>query len=157
LVEGCPIVRAGTAAIPRRALLACEPFGPRLDAASVAEAIAAGLTAAGQLEPDRLLLPAGVGDHGTAELLEREDFHARMRAARAVVLAVPGLSERTLAGSSAFEIATLARQSGVPCYAIAADAELNAFDLRILDLQIVLPARGRAGLRRAGGRLAELI
>jgi glycerate kinase len=157
LVEGCPIVRAGTAAIPRRALLACEPFGPRLDAASVAEAIAAGLTAAGQLEPDRLLLPAGVGDHGTAELLEREDFHARMRAARAVVLAVPGLSERTLAGSPAFEIATLARQSGVPCYAIAADAELNAFDLRILDLQIVLPARGRAGLRRAGGRLAELI
>jgi glycerate kinase len=157
LVEGCPIVRAGTAAIPRRALLACEPFGPRLDAASVAEAIAAGLKAAGQLEPDRLLLPAGVGDHGTAELLEREDFHARMRAARAVVLAVPALSERTLAGSSAFEIATLARQSGVPCYAIAADAELNAFDLRILDLQIVLPARGRAGLRRAGGRLAELI
>jgi glycerate kinase len=157
LVEGCPIVRAGTAAIPRRALLACEPFGARLDAASVAEAIATGLTAAGQLEPDRLLLPAGVGDHGTAELLEREGFHARMRAARAVVLAVPGLSERTLAGSSAFEIATLARQSGVPCYAIAADAELNAFDLRILDLQIVLPARGRAGLRRAGGRLAELI
>jgi glycerate kinase len=157
LVEGCPIVRAGTAAIPRRALLACEPFGARLDAASVAEAIAAGLKAAGQLEPDRLLLPAGVGDHGTAQLLERDDFHERMRAARAVVLAVPALSERTLAGSSAFEIATLARQSGVPCYAIAADAELNAFDLRILDLQIVLSARGRAGLRRAGGRLAELI
>ncbi len=45
----------------------------------------------------------------------------------------------------------------MPCYAIAADAELNAFDLRLLDVQIVLPARGRAGLLRAGGRLAELI
>jgi glycerate 2-kinase len=157
LVEGCPIVRAGTAAIPRHALLACEPFGARLDAASVAESIASGLRAAGQPEPDRLSLPARVDDHRTAELLEREGFHARMRAARAVVLAVPALSEGTLAGSSAFEIATLARQSGVPCYAIAAEAELNAFDLRILDLQIVLPARGRAGLRRAGGRLAELI
>ena len=150
-------MRAGTAAIPRRALLACEPFGARLDAASVAQAIASGLTAAGQPEPDRLSLPAGVDDHGTAELLDREGFHARMRAARAVVLAVRALSERTLGGSSAFEIATLARQSGVPCYAIAADAELNAFDLRMLDLQIVLSARGEAGLRRAGARLAELI
>ncbi|HEX9480802.1 MAG TPA: hypothetical protein VF927_01745 [Solirubrobacteraceae bacterium] len=150
-------MKAGTAAIPRHALLACEPFGARLDAASVAEAIASGLSAAGQPAPDRLPLPAGVDDHGTAELLEREGFHARMRAARAVVLAVPALSERTLAGSTAFEIATLARQSGVPCYAIAADAELNAFGLRMLDLQIVLPARGRAGLLRAGGRLAELI
>jgi glycerate kinase len=150
-------MRVGTAAIPRRALLACEPFGARLDAASVAQAISSGLTAAGQPEPDRLALPAGFDDHGTAELLDREGFHARMRAARAVVLAVPALSERTLAGSSAFEIATLARQSGVPCYAIAGDAALNAFDLRMLDLQIVLEASGRAGLRRAGVRLAELI
>ena len=146
-----------TALIPRHVLLACEPFGASLDAASVAEAIASGLTGAGQPDPDPVSLPPGADDRRTAELLEREGFHARMRAARAVVLAVPALREETLAGSSAFEIATLARQSGVPCYGIAATVELNAFDLRVLDLQTVLRARGRAGLREAGARLAELI
>jgi len=156
-VEGCPIVSTGTAAIPRHALLACEPFGPRLGAAAVAVAVAAGLSAGDQPAPDVLELPPGWDDHRTAELLQREGFHARMRAARAVVLAVPALREQTLAGSAGFEVATLARQSGVPCYAIAATVELDAFDLRILDLQIALPARGRAGLRRAGERLALLI
>ena len=80
-----------------------------------------------------------------------------MLASRAVVVAVPALAERTLAGSAAFEVATLARQSGVPCYAVAAAVELNAFDLRILDLQVVLRARGASALRKAGERLAELI
>jgi glycerate kinase len=156
-VEGCPIVSAGTAAIPRHALLACEPFGPRLGAARVAGAIAAGLTGAGQPQPDSLELPAGGDDRDTHTALGHADFHARMRAARAVVLAVPALREQTLAGSAAFEVATLARQSGVPCYAVAAVVELNAFDLRLLDLQTVLRARGAAGLKRAGERLAGIV
>jgi hypothetical protein len=80
-----------------------------------------------------------------------------MLASRAVVIAVPALAESTLAGSAAFEVATVARQSGVPCYAVAASAELNTFDLRILDLQLVLRARGAVTLRRAGELLAELI
>jgi hypothetical protein len=158
LLEGCPIVTPGTAAvIPRRALLVCEPFGPRLGAQRVAEAIAAGLTGAGAPEPDAILLAADADARATAALLAGEDFHARMRASRAVVLAVPALHEQTLAGSAAFEVATLARQSGVPCYALAARNELDAFDLRILDLQVVIEARSSARLRAAGAELATLL
>jgi hypothetical protein len=80
-----------------------------------------------------------------------------MLASRAVVVAVPALAERTLAGSSTFEIATIARQSGVPCCAVARRVELNGFDLRVLDLQIVLRARGAATLRKAGERLAGIL
>ena len=80
-----------------------------------------------------------------------------MHAARAVVIAVPALAEQTLAGSAAFEIATLARQCGVPCYAVAAKDELNEFDLRMLDLQLILKARGAGTLRTAGERLAGVI
>jgi glycerate kinase len=156
-VEGCPIVTAGNAAIPRHALLACEPFSPRLGAGGVAAALSAGLAAGGAPEPESLELPADADDRATAAVLEREDFHRRMHAARAVVIAVPSLAERTLDGSAAFEIATLARQSGVPCYAVAATVELNEFDLRILDLQLVLKARGAGTLRAAGERLAEVI
>jgi hypothetical protein len=157
LVEGCPIVAAGTATIPHHALLVCEPFGVRLQAARVAAAIAAGLVARGQPDPDVIELPPDVDDRRTSELLERARFHPRMRPARAVVLAVPALHERTLQGSSTFEVATLARQSGVPCYAVAARNELDSFDLRILDLQVVLKGRGSAGLRGAGERLAALL
>jgi hypothetical protein len=168
LLEGCPIVPARTAAIRHHTLLACEPFSPRLDAAGVAAAIAAGLTGAGAPEPDAVELPGEAGRHGAparsriydreaATVLEHAGFHARMLASRAVVVAVPALAESTLAGSAAFEVATLARQSGVPCYAVAATVELNEFDLRVLDLQIVLRARGAAALRRAGERLAEIV
>ena len=103
---------AGNAAIPRHALLACEPFSPRLGAGGVAAALSAGLTAAGAPEPDSLELPGDADYRATAALLERGHFHRRMHAARAVVIAVPSLAEQTLAGSAAFEIATLARQSG---------------------------------------------
>lgn len=147
----------GIAAIPRHALLACEPFGARLGASRVAAAIAQGLIAASSPDPDVVELPPDGGDRRAAEVLERQRFHHRMRTSRAVVLAVAQLREETLAGSSAFEVATVARQSGVPCYAVAARLDLNEFDLRILDLQLVLQARGAAGLRRAGERLAEII
>jgi hypothetical protein len=157
LLEGCPIVSTGNAAIPRHALLACEPFSARRGADAVAAALAAGLATAGAPPPDVLELPPGAGAREVAELLEREDFHRRMRASRAVVIAVPALAERTLAGTAAFEIATLARQNGVPCYAVAANVALNAFDLRILDLQTVLRARGPGTLREAGRRLAEIL
>jgi hypothetical protein len=143
--------------IPRRALLVCEPFGARLGAARVAALLAGGLLAGGWPEPDVIELALDADEENTAALLEREGFRPRMRAARAVVLAVPALRERTLQGSAAFEVATLARQSGVPCYAIAASVELNAFDLRLLDLQTVLEAAGAAALRRAGRQLAALL
>jgi glycerate kinase len=157
LLEGCRIVAARNPPIRRHALIACEPFSARVGAERAAGAIAAGLTGAGAPQPDAVELPPAAGVRDTAALLERAGFHARMLASRAVVVAVPALSERTLSGSAAFEVATLARQSGVPCYAVAATVELNDFDLRILDLQIVIRARGEAGLRRAGERLAGII
>ncbi|HEV3046157.1 MAG TPA: glycerate kinase [Solirubrobacteraceae bacterium] len=143
--------------IRRHALLACEPFSPRLSAARVAGALAAGLLAAGAPEPDAVELPGDIDDRGAAALLERAGFRARMLASRAVIVAVSALSERTLPGSAAFEVATLARQNGVPCYAVAAHLELNEFDLRILDLQLVLHARGVGTLRTAGERLAGIV
>jgi glycerate kinase len=56
-----------------------------------------------------------------------------------------------------FEIATRARQGGVPCYAIAAHNALDPFEARILDLQVVLEAGGERGLSAAGRKLAGLV
>ena len=147
----------GIPAIPRHALLACAPFSARVGAGEVAGALAAGLTAAGASEPDVIELPGAAEQRELAALLDREGFRHRMLASRAVLLAVPVLAERTLAGSAAFELATLARQNGVPCYAVAATVGLDAFDLRLLDLQVVLRARGPRTLRKAGERLAEIV
>ena len=80
-----------------------------------------------------------------------------MRRARAVVIATERLRETTLAGSVTFEIATRARQGGVPAYAVTGANALDAFDARILDLQLILPARSRAALMTAGRKLAELV
>jgi glycerate kinase len=80
-----------------------------------------------------------------------------MRRARAVIVAAPRLDERTLEGSPAFEIATRARQAGVPCYAVTAESELDAFDARMLDLQAIQIARSTRALAAAGKRLAQLI
>ena len=85
----------------------------------------------------------------------RCDFDARMRRARAVVLAEWRLEERTLAGSPAFEIATRARQAGVPAYALTATNGLSPFDARILDLQAILEASTPRALQAAARRLAR--
>ena len=87
----------------------------------------------------------------------QRDFDARMRAARAVVVGTERLDERTLLGSAVFEIATRARQAGVPAYAVTAENALSLFDARILDLQVILQARDTRALRRAGEKLAEVV
>ena len=53
-----------------------------------------------------------------------------------------------------FEIATRARQAGVPAYAVTGENELDAFDARMLDLQVILEARTVRGLAAAGTKLA---
>jgi hypothetical protein len=151
-MEGCPIVSAGTQ-IPRRALLACEDLSPKLSGEAAAAALARGMTAAGAPDPDVFALPGE--DARTRAILDERGFDARMRASRAVVLLVARLQESTLAGSAAFEVATRARQSGVPCYAVTAANELDAFDLRILDLQVVLEAATTRALSAAGRHLAK--
>jgi glycerate 2-kinase len=67
------------------------------------------------------------------------------------------LDTQSLAGKLVSEIATRARQSGVPCYAVVGTNELDAFGTRVLDLQVVIEAGTKAKLRGAGRRLAKLV
>jgi len=143
--------------IARHALVACGPFGATA-ATKVAAALARGMLAAGAPEPDVVELPAdGAAPAALAALLAEVDFDARMRAARALVVASARLDEATLAPSPAFEVATRARQSGVPAYAVTASDGLDSFDARILDLQMVIEADGALALAAAGRRLAALV
>lgn len=132
--------------IPDTLLLAVCALGIEMPAERAAEAIARGVRAGGMPPPDLCPIEDGppVG------------FDARMRRARAVVLGAERLSRETLAGSVVFEIATRARQAGVPAYAVTGANELDAFDARMLDLQVILEARTPRGLAAAGKRLARL-
>jgi glycerate kinase len=94
---------------------------------------------------------------GAAFVLELLDFDRRMRASRAVVTGEGRLDQQSLAGKAVSEVATRARQAGVPCHAIVGERELDAFGARILDLQAVLEAGTPRQLTAAGRRLAELI
>ena len=59
---------------------------------------------------------------GAAFVLDLLDFDLRMHAARAVVTGEGRLDEQSLAGKAVSEVATRARQSGVPCHAIVGSA-----------------------------------
>jgi glycerate kinase len=170
-------------AIPQTALIVAGPFGDALSAEAVARAIGRGLVAAGLPEPD--LCPIEVEgrapgsrtktttsvravterDRGTlkvvtpdvAALLAGLDFDTRMRRARAVVLAEWRLAESALRASATFEIATRARQGGVPAYAVTGANALTPFDARILDLQMIVEAPTERALVAAGGKLAQVL
>jgi len=149
--------------IPQAALIASGPFGNALSAERVALAIAQGMCAGGAPEPDLCPIPvdrglaSDVGALDVGALLEELDFDVRMRRARAVILGERQLEERALRGSVAFEIATRARQAGVPAYAVTASNALDRFDARILDLQVIIEAKDKRGLTSAGRKLARLL
>jgi glycerate kinase len=150
LLEGCPIV------ISRTVLIAAGTF-EGFSARRVGSAIARGL-AERQWQADVCPIVAANGPSGNArELVDALDLDARMRQARAVVIAAWRLRESALAGTPAFEIATRARQGGVPAYAVTGENALNAFDARMLDLQVILEARAAHGLTAAGRRLGQLV
>jgi hypothetical protein len=172
LLEGCPTVTI--AEIPQRVLIVSGPFDSSLDASRAVAAIGRGLQAGGRPEPDACPLDAldcqtaaGADGRWTAgtggrannvrQLLDALDFDARMRAARAVIVGAERLDERTLAGTVTFEIATRARQGGVPAYAVAGEDALSSFDARMLDLQLIVEASGTRALVAAGRRLARVI
>ena len=146
--------------LPRTLLVAARAFDERLSAQRVAAAVARGL-ADGGWQADRCPIDqqerfAG-SPNDVRQLLDALDFDARMRAARALIVCERVLREDTLAGSVAFEIATRARQAGVPAYAIAAENRLDCFDARILDLQAIVEAASARSLRSAARRLAGLV
>jgi glycerate kinase len=94
---------------------------------------------------------------GAAFVLDALDFDPRMRAARAVVTGEGRIDQQSLAGKLVSEIATRARQAGVPCYAVVGRRELDAFGARVLDLQAILEARTLPELEAAGRQLAEIV
>ena len=94
---------------------------------------------------------------GAPYVLDALGFDARLRRARAVVVGEGRLDRGTLEGKAAFEIATRARQIGVPCHAVVGQNALDRFDARIMDLQAILEAGDERALRRAGRELARLI
>jgi glycerate kinase len=149
---------------PRTLLVAAGAFDQPLTSRRVAAAVALGLQDGGwQTEICPLHPPAR--DAGAAapagaalrKLLDTLGFDARMRSARALVVCERELDERTLAGRPAFELATRARQAGVPAYAVTAKNHLDAFDARILDLQAILEGATARSLRTAGRELAALV
>lgn len=142
--------------ISHTVLVALETFGEDLDAARACAELGRGLRAAdAAIEAD--LCPIDDEPADVAAALAAADFDARMRAARAIVVGAGRLDESTLLGSATFEIATRARQAGVPAYAVTAANALSRFDARILDLQVVLRACDPRALRRAGKELAEMV
>jgi glycerate kinase len=148
------------AVISDTVLVLAESFGRDLDAGRVASALGRGLQAEGRLRCDLCPLedPLHAGrEAGAAALLDALDFDARMRAARAIMVAAARLDDRTLAGSVAFEAATRARQAGVPAYAVTARNRLDPFEARIVDLQMVLEADSSRALSAAGRKLAAVI
>jgi hypothetical protein len=147
--------------IPDTLLLAVCAFGPDLPAERVASALCKGIQAGGLPEPDLCPIEGGLRGAEMAASLSALDLDTRLRRARAVVVGEAHLSRETLLSprgstGAVFEIATRARQSGVPAYAVTAIDELDAFDARMLDLQAVLEAHGTRGLSAAGRKLATL-
>jgi hypothetical protein len=169
--------------ISKTVLVLAEAFDEGLDAEHVAAALARGLEACGRLDCDLCTLettpesqPAGPAGRASAAsaALDEHSFDARMRVARALVIVREHLDDRTLLadrrsrrvprmgyrssiGSVAFEAATRARQSGVPAYAVTAHDDLDPFEARIVDLQVVLEAGNARALRAAGRKLAALV
>jgi glycerate kinase len=94
---------------------------------------------------------------GAAFVLAAVDFDVRMRAARAVVTGEGRLDRQSLVGKLISEVATRARQAGVPCHAVVGSNALDLFDLRILDLQLVLEASTLGELEAAGAELGAAI
>jgi len=149
--------------LPRTLLIAACPFDARLSAAVVSAAIADGLGARGwqsELCPIEYEDAEASSERAVAQLREvlgALGFDARMRAARALIIAERRLHEDTLAASVTFELATRARQAGVPAYAVTGEDALDSFDARVLDLQAILQARSRRSLTAAGRKLAGLL
>src|SRR5947209_5548654 len=95
--------------LPDALLIAPTPFGGKLTAEAVAAAIGRGVSAAG--------MPFHLWPVSSPDDLDG-DFDRRTREAFAVVTGERRLDQSSLAGKLISEIATRARQAGVPCHAI---------------------------------------
>ncbi len=94
---------------------------------------------------------------GARFVIDALNARPRMKAARALVVGEGRLDATTLEGKIAGELATDARQSGVPCHAIVGEAALDLFGRRIIDLQTVQEAGTVRALEAAGEALAAYL
>ncbi len=94
---------------------------------------------------------------GAAFVLDAVGFDTRMRGAHAVVTGEGKLDRQSLVGKVVSEVATRARQAGVPCHAVVGTRELDAFGARMLDLQSVAVASTLKQIEAAGRHLAASI
>jgi glycerate 2-kinase len=97
---------------------------------------------------------------GAALVLDTIGFDAAMQASFAVVTGEGSLDRQTLRGKAVFEVATRCRQNGVPCYAVPGIDELDAFEHRLMNVEVEAAARNgqlatEADLERAARRLAR--
>ena len=92
---------------------------------------------------------------GAPFVLDAVDFADRMRAARAVITGEGRMDDTTLRGKIAAEVATQARQAGVPCYAVVGQNGMDPFGQRLLDIQEIVEATDVAELEAAGERLGR--
>ncbi len=94
---------------------------------------------------------------GAAFVLDALGFDRRLRNSRAVITGEGKLDQQSLAGKAISEVATRARQIGVPCHAVVGKRALDSFGARVLDLQAILEASTLEQLEAAGRRLAAVL
>ena len=94
---------------------------------------------------------------GATFVLEALDFDRRMLASRAVIVGEGRLDATSLEGKIVAEVATRARQHGVPAHAIVGVCEMDRFDARILDLQEIFEAGDELAIEQAAVALAAAI
>ena len=94
---------------------------------------------------------------GAGFVLDAIGFDERMRSSRAVITGEGRLDRQSLVGKLVSEVATRARQAGVPCHAVVGSNQLEPFDARILDLQLILEAGTVPEFEAAGVALADAI
>ena len=173
-MEGCTIVAAGStsggsravavgATAGARVLLETAPLlavtlpGASVDAERAAAALVRGLHAGGIARCDVLQLDHAAASPDLVATRAAARFQERLHRARALVILTERLEPQGLASSAAFELATRARQGGVPCSAVTRTTLLGPFERRILDLQEVLEAPSDSALLTAGGLLAATL
>jgi glycerate kinase len=99
---------------------------------------------------------------GAALVLDTLSFDQEMRDSFAVVTGEGSMDRQTLRGKAVFEVATRCRQGGVPCYALPGVDRLDAFEHRLMNVEVEAAARNgatasEADVERAARRLAQLL
>lgn len=92
---------------------------------------------------------------GAPYVLSAVGADARMRAAAFVVVGEGQLDRTSLRGKVPGELATRARQAGVPCSAVVGRNRISDFDARIIDLMEIIEATDEQQLEAAGRTLAQ--